>query len=181
MTKSQIKFLPNLPLGEYKILFTAIYPCESTRDHILGWNLYFSKKSQNTTEIKGNLTFLEAFDDSTKLDINLWSWSLTGGWKTNSYVYLTENACNKLKIVFGKVWFSLKESFKIPTGDCPIPSGIYTTSGFDIKYLQDHNFPKVYYYGKYKGVLKLKNKKNKLLGCFAMEFNLLRPWEMPKY
>jgi len=53
--------------GEYKILFTAIYPCESTRDHILGWNLYFSKKSWNTTEIKGNLTFLEAFDDSTKV------------------------------------------------------------------------------------------------------------------
>jgi len=39
----------------------------------------------------------------------------------------------------------------------------------------------VYFYGKYKGVLKIKNKKNKLLGCFALEFSLLKPWEMPKY
>lgn len=57
----------NILQGEYTILFTAIYPCESTMDHIFGWNLYFSKKSQNITEIKGNLTFLEAFDDSTKV------------------------------------------------------------------------------------------------------------------
>ncbi|XP_060849847.1 uncharacterized protein LOC132928916 [Rhopalosiphum padi] len=180
MAKPQINFFPNLPLGEYRIIFLAIYPCESTKDQILGWNLYFSKKSQNTTEMKGNLTFKESFDDSSKLDINLSSWSLIGGWKKNSYVYLTDNACSKLKYVMGNVWFSATSSFNI-SNHCPLPRGTYTTKGLDIKYLQDHNFPKVYYYGKYKGVISIKNKKNKLLGCVALEFNLVRPWEMSKY
>ncbi|KAF0753195.1 Uncharacterized protein FWK35_00028971 [Aphis craccivora] len=53
--------------GEYRVLFVAIYPCESTKDHTFAWNLYFNKKSLNITEIKGNLTFKEAFDDSAKV------------------------------------------------------------------------------------------------------------------
>lgn len=57
--------------------------------------------------------------------------------------------------------------------------GTYITSGIDLKKFEDHNFPKVFFYGKYKLVFKMKNKENKVLGCRIMEINLIRPWEKP--
>jgi len=38
--------------------------------------------------------------------------------------------------------------------------------------------PKVYFYGRYKFVAKVKSKDNKLVGCMAYEVELLRPWEV---
>jgi len=52
------------------------------------------------------------------------------------------------------------------------------TSGLDVKELEDHNFPKVYFYGKYKIVYKFKNAENKVLGCLIVEFSLVRLWEV---
>lgn len=57
--------------------------------------------------------------------------------------------------------------------------GTYITSGINLKNLVDGNLPKVYFYGKYKIVIKLKNIENKVLGCFAFDSNLIRPWEEP--
>jgi len=55
--------------------------------------------------------------------------------------------------------------------------GIYQASGYDTTLFNDNNFPKVYFYGKYKYVGRLKNKYNKVVGCIAAELNVVRPWE----
>jgi len=59
-----------------------------------------------------------------------------------------------------------------------ILQGIYTTTGIDMKLFEDNNFPKVYFYGKYKMMYKLKNAENIVLGCQVVEFSLVRPWEV---
>lgn len=57
--------------------------------------------------------------------------------------------------------------------------GTYSTStGYDTAFLEDNNFPKVYFYGKYKYVAKVKTKDNKLIGCAVYEVEALRPWEL---
>jgi len=57
--------------------------------------------------------------------------------------------------------------------------GTYITTGVHLEELADHNLPKVYFYGKYKSTLKIKNEKNKVLGCIVIECSLIRPWEKP--
>jgi len=57
--------------------------------------------------------------------------------------------------------------------------GTYITAGVDLEKLEDWNFPKVYFYGKYRATFKLKNEKNKVLGCYVVELSLIRPWEKP--
>lgn len=37
----------------------------------------------------------------------------------------------------------------------------------------------VFFYGKYKVDIKVKTKKDKLLGCVSSEANVLRLWEIP--
>lgn len=56
--------------------------------------------------------------------------------------------------------------------------GTYSTSGIDLKIFEDHNFPKVYFYGKYKLLYKIKNAENKVIMCQVVEFTLIRPWEV---
>jgi len=47
------------------VIITAVYQCQGeTKNLPLKLNEYLSKKSTNTTEIKGNLTFEIPFDDS---------------------------------------------------------------------------------------------------------------------
>jgi hypothetical protein len=53
----------------------------------------------------------------------------------------------------------------------------YISRGVDVKELEDLNFPKVYFYGKYKLTVKIKNSENKVLGCGVMEMSCIRPWE----
>ncbi|KAF0737123.1 Uncharacterized protein FWK35_00033456 [Aphis craccivora] len=177
--KSQYTFMPNLPLGEYRTVFDKIYHCESTKNHSIKLNLYFNKKTPNITEMKGNATYLIPLDDTLFLDANVASWSLTGGWKPNSAVYVTKNACSNMKKVLGNAWNSLLKGFNVPSTNCPIPVGTYTASGINVKELEDHNSPKVYFYGKYKLLFKIKNAENKVIACSVIEFRLLRPWENP--
>ncbi|XP_060866577.1 uncharacterized protein LOC132942303 [Metopolophium dirhodum] len=178
LTQSQTRFMPNLPLGEYHLNIEKVYRCESS-NYTFQFNFFLRKKTANTTELKGNVTFFKPFDDTIKLDVNVASWGLTGGWKPNSIVYISKNACSSSKHVLGKIWFSLFKGFSMPTSVCPIPAGTYMTSGIDVKELEDHNFPKVYFYGKYKAVFKMKNEENKILSCTVIEINLTRPWEKP--
>jgi len=48
-----------------------------------------------------------------------------------------------------------------------------------MKELEDHNSPKVYFYGKYKLLIKIKNEEKKELSCLTIELSLIRPWEKP--
>jgi len=50
----------------------------------------------------------------------------------------------------------------------------------DVNDLEKNNLPKVFFYGKYKFVLKIKTKDGKLLGCIASQLKIVRPWETPK-
>ena len=52
-------------------------------------------------------------------------------------------------------------------------------SGYDLTNVEDNNLPKVFFYGKYKLVYRLKNVQNKEICCFAAEVNFIRPWETP--
>ncbi|XP_027841007.2 uncharacterized protein LOC114122524 [Aphis gossypii] len=177
VSNSKSNFMPNLPMGEYRTVLEKTYTCEST--NLFQFNLYFSKKTFNTTEMKGNVTFLLPFDDTLTLDINAESWGSIGGWKPNAMVYTTKNACSNFKKLLGKVWNTLTDSFNIHTNNCPIPRGTFVTTFVDLKELENHNAPKVFFYGKYKYIFKFKNEQNKILGCFVMEVTLLRPWEKP--
>lgn len=56
----------------------------------------------------------------------------------------------------------------------------YIRAGIDLKkFIEDHNFPKVYFYGKYKATTKIKNVKNEMIGCSILGGSLIRPWEKP--
>ena len=57
--------------------------------------------------------------------MNAASWSLTGGWKPNSIVYVTNKACSKIKLIAGNAWYTFTKAFNIPSGNCPIPMVIY--------------------------------------------------------
>ncbi|XP_027841005.1 uncharacterized protein LOC114122523 [Aphis gossypii] len=177
VSNSKTNFMPNLPLGEYRIVFEKIYSCEST--NVFQYNLYFSKKTFNITEMKGNITFLLPFDDTLTLDINGASWGSIGGWKPNSMVYITKNTCSNSKKLLGNAWYSLIKAFNGHITSCPFPAGTYITNGIDLKELDNLNMPKVYFYGKYKVTFKIRNEEKNVLGCFVIEMTLLRPWEKP--
>lgn len=48
----------------------------------------------------------------------------------------------------------------------------------DMNDFRKNNFPKVFFYGKYKAIFKAKSQKGKLLGCFISQLKVLRPWEV---
>ncbi|CAH1731478.1 unnamed protein product [Aphis gossypii] len=175
LSNSKSNYMPNLPLGEYRIVFEKIYSCEST--NLFQINVYFNKKTLSITELKGNFTNTIPFDDTFTLDANTASWDSIGGWKPNSVVYITKNACSNLKKVLGNVWNTLFKSFNVSNTSCPIPVGTYISTGVDLKELEDLNIPKEYFYGKYKLTAKIKNVKNEVLGCVVIEHSLVRPWE----
>ncbi|XP_029348520.1 uncharacterized protein LOC100572060 [Acyrthosiphon pisum] len=177
LSQSKNQFMPNLPLGEYRLVINKVYPCESTKNHPLKFNWYLSKKTSSITELKGNITSSIPFDDTLTLDVNFASWGSTGGWIPNSNMIITKKACSNIKMLAGNTWFTLIKGFKIPSDSCPIPVGTYITSGIDMKKIEDTNFNKVYFYGKYKLMIRYKNFKNEVVGCVVVEINLIRPWE----
>ncbi|KAL4084164.1 hypothetical protein QTP88_027997 [Uroleucon formosanum] len=122
LSQSKNSFMPNLPLGEYRMVFSKIYQCGSTKDLPLKFNVYFSKKTLNVTEMKGNITTSIQLDNNLLLDINFSSWSSTGGWLPNAYVYITKKACSETKNLLGNAWYALLKGFNIPTVSCPIPA-----------------------------------------------------------
>ncbi|XP_016658343.1 uncharacterized protein LOC107883225 [Acyrthosiphon pisum] len=178
-SQSEYLFRPNLPMGEYHLEFYKAYPCETTKNHPIQFNWYFSKKTSSITELKGNTTLLIPFDDTLSLDANLASWGLTGGWVPNAYILNTKKACSTVKHLFGNAFLNYLEGFNIPTNKCPWPVGTYITSGIDKKKLEDMNFPKIFFYGKYKFVFRYRNLKNEVVSCVVVEFNVMRPWETP--
>ncbi|XP_026807484.1 uncharacterized protein LOC113550072 [Rhopalosiphum maidis] len=159
VSKAQTNFMPNLPLGKFRLIVNAIRQCENTKKLPIKINLYLNKKSSTITEFKGNFTLGVPFDDSLIFDRNAASRSLTGGWKPNSIIYVTNNACSKSKFIAGNAWFSFLKAFNFPSGNCPIPMGNYSSSEYDTVLIEDNNFPKVYFYGKYKFVGKEKNQR----------------------
>ncbi|XP_060847984.1 uncharacterized protein LOC132927461 [Rhopalosiphum padi] len=177
LVQSKNVYMHNLPLGEYRTVFEKVYACQST--NLVQFNVYFNKRTSNITEIKGNFSLSMPLDDSFIIDINAASWSLTGGWKPNSMVYISKNACNSFKKFAGNAWYSVLKAFNFAKTTCPLPPGTYITSGIDLKNLEDHNFPKVYFYGKYKVTFKLKNVKDEAVFCCILELSLIRPWEKP--
>ncbi|XP_003244605.2 uncharacterized protein LOC100569088 [Acyrthosiphon pisum] len=178
-SQSEKNFMPNLPLGEYRLVIDKVYPCETTKNHLIQFNWYFSKKTPIITELKGNATLLIPFDDTLTLNGNLASWGSTGGWVPNAYILNTKKACSNVKRLSGNAWFTVIEGFNVPTNKCPIPVGTYITSGIDKKKIEDLNFPKVYFYGKYKAVMRYTNLNNEVVDCTVAEFSLIRPWETP--
>eukprot|EP00102_Acyrthosiphon_pisum_P009078 XP_003246684.2 PREDICTED: uncharacterized protein LOC100570244 [Acyrthosiphon pisum] len=174
-SQSSNLFMPNLPMGEYKLVYDKLYHCESTKNNPIQFNWFISKKTFSITELKGNLTFMIPFDDTLKLDINFASWGSTGGWIPNSNTIKANKACSSLKYLCGNSWIKLTKDFNSTTNSCPVPTGTYITSGIDFKKLEDHNFPKVYFYGKYKLMINFKNVENKVVGCTIVELYVIRP------
>ncbi|XP_060871325.1 uncharacterized protein LOC132945569 [Metopolophium dirhodum] len=180
ISQSKNNLMPNLPVGEYRIVFDKLYQCDSIKNHSVQFNVYFNKKTSSMNEMKGNLTYLVPFDDTLIVDLNFASWGSTGGWKSNSYIFISKNACSNVKNLFGNSWLTVIKAFNLPTDRCPIPLGTYITLGIDMNKFEDNNFPKVYFYGKYKCVIKIKTVEKKVIGCVVLELTLIRPWETPK-
>ncbi|XP_025202159.1 uncharacterized protein LOC112599457 [Melanaphis sacchari] len=111
------------------------------------------------------------------LDVNVASWSSIGGWKPNSLIFIRNKACSSAKYFLGISWNLVMVALKAPKTSCPILPGVYKTTGIDMKEFQNHNFPKVYFYGKYKLSIKIKDINKKVLSCGVLEFSLVRPWE----
>lgn len=57
--------------------------------------------------------------------------------------------------------------------------GTYNSSEMDLKKIENYNFPKVYFYRRYKVKFKIKNVNNNVVGCGVLEVSLIRPWERP--
>ncbi|KAF0754850.1 Uncharacterized protein FWK35_00018189 [Aphis craccivora] len=123
---------PQLPYGIYRLNFKGIIRCNPT-----------SKKSANTTEIKGNITNLVPFDDSLDLEFNLAVKDSIGGWKENAFLYKSPKACSSLRKFLGAAWIPFMDSLGNKNGTCPFPKDIYIIlSGIDTNVLMNGNFPK---------------------------------------
>ncbi|XP_016658340.1 uncharacterized protein LOC107883222 [Acyrthosiphon pisum] len=120
-TPSKPLFLPQLPVGEYKINILALIRCELSTDE-LKFNYHLSKTSVNTTEIKGNTTLIEPLDDSFNVEINLAVKDSVGGWRDNAHIFKTPKACSSLKMWAGKFWKPLMETIGMHNHNCPIPA-----------------------------------------------------------
>jgi len=48
--------------GEYRLFLEKFYPCKS--NNLIQYNLYLSKETLNTTQLKGNFTFTIPLDDT---------------------------------------------------------------------------------------------------------------------
>eukprot|EP00102_Acyrthosiphon_pisum_P019922 XP_016657132.1 PREDICTED: uncharacterized protein LOC107882766 [Acyrthosiphon pisum] len=127
----------------------------------------------------GNGRFVTKNFVYAEVDINFSSWGSTGGWIPNYYIFRGKKACSNLRNLTGNSWFTFVKAFNIPTDRCPIPVDTYITSGYDLTKFEDNNLPKVFFYGKYKVVVRYKNVENKEVGCMVSEINFIRPWETP--
>ncbi|KAL5232687.1 hypothetical protein ACI65C_000097 [Semiaphis heraclei] len=112
-------FLPQLPIGEYRIKFLGILRCSSNNK--IQFNYYLSKTSTNTTEFKGNITYLEPFDDSLSIELNLAVKDSIGGWKDNAHIFKSPKACSSMKNYLGNSWNSIMEHLGFHNASCPIP------------------------------------------------------------
>ncbi|XP_060842932.1 uncharacterized protein LOC132923118 [Rhopalosiphum padi] len=168
-------FLPNLPFGEYRINYLGLVRCVSVPNKIV-FNLYLSKKSANTTEIKGNITNYVPFDDSLNLELNMAVKDSIGGWKENAFIFKKSKGCSSLKILLGDAWTKIMEGGGAYNATCPLPLGFYKVSGVDTSVFALAKFPKTFFYGEYKFRFSLTTI-NEVYGCFFLILELKRPWE----
>ncbi|XP_050520044.1 uncharacterized protein LOC126893676 isoform X2 [Daktulosphaira vitifoliae] len=149
-------FRPNLPSGEYKTKIYAFLPCNYTNDYLLQFNYYISKTSPSKYMLMGNITFLIIFDDSLFVNVNYAMKGSNGGWIDNAHIMSSNNACSSFKTFFGNNWLEFAKAFQFNVIDCPIKPGIYKSIGYDTSKLTVHS---------------------KVLGCFSLLQDVLRPWE----
>jgi len=57
--------------GEYRLNIEKVYPCDPS-NYTFQFNCFLSKKTLNTYELKGNITFLKSFDDTLKVSVILY-------------------------------------------------------------------------------------------------------------
>ncbi|XP_050053687.1 uncharacterized protein LOC126549170 [Aphis gossypii] len=169
--------LPQLPYGVYRYNFKGILRCNPTRsNNKLIYEFYLSKKSANTTEIKGNITNLVPFDDSLDLEFNLAVKDSIGGWKENAFLYKSPKACSTLKKFLGSAWITFMDSLGIKNASCPFPKGFFKLAGIDTDTFKNTEFPKSFFYGTYKfRVMYTKN--NEVYACFTFVIEVKRTWE----
>ncbi|XP_025198741.1 uncharacterized protein LOC112597045 [Melanaphis sacchari] len=169
--------LPQLPFGKYRLNFLAITRCDIVQtNNKIKYELYLSKKSANTTEIKGNVTNYVPFDDTLDLEFNLAVKDSIGGWKENAFVYKTPKACSSLKKFLGRAWTPVMASSGTYNATCPFAVGYYPVVGADTSVFMDSNFPKSFFYGTYKFRV-IYSKKNEVYNCFTLIVEIKRPWE----
>ncbi|KAL4148715.1 hypothetical protein QTP88_002884 [Uroleucon formosanum] len=169
--------LPQLPVGNYRINFLAMMRCTpAPSNNYNQFNLYLSKKTANTSEIMGNITHLQPFDDSLDLEFDLAVKDSIGGWKENAFFYKVNKACSGLKMLFGDAWNPLMSGIGMNNITCPVPEGYYKLPGLDTAIFKSTNFPKTFFYGTYR--FRARFTKNKIVyGCFIAVVEVKRPWE----
>ncbi|XP_022174000.1 uncharacterized protein LOC111036313 [Myzus persicae] len=171
-------FLPQLPMGEYRVKMVAIIRCEQSQtNNLMKLNYYISKTSINTTDMKGNMTFLIPLDDSLNVEINGAVKDSIGGWKENAHIFKQPKACSALKKMLGNTWHNITESLGMHnTPGCPIPAGTYVSSGMKKSDDFFSNLPKQFFYGTYK--VRFQFTRNKMvIGCSISVVEVKRPWE----
>uniref|UniRef100_A0A2S2PQ48 MD-2-related lipid-recognition domain-containing protein n=1 Tax=Schizaphis graminum TaxID=13262 RepID=A0A2S2PQ48_SCHGA len=119
--------LPQLPFGIYRLNFLGVTRCDSSipTNNKLKYELYLSKKSANTTEIKGVVTNSVPLDDSLDLEFKLAVKDSIGGWKENAFIYKTPKACSSLKKILGPAWNPVLDSAGAYNATCPIAVTFY--------------------------------------------------------
>ncbi|XP_022170333.1 uncharacterized protein LOC111033740 [Myzus persicae] len=159
-----------LPVGEYRTNFKSLYNCNAVSDKIQ-FNYYLNKKSDNSTEIKGNMTLVKPIDDSLFIDVNIAVKEANGAWKENSFLFRSAKACSTFKKFVGQ----LDLSGLGYNCTCPITEGVYIATGFDASNFEKFNYiPKTFAYGTYKIRAGLKDIKNQSYGCIICIVQLIR-------
>ncbi|XP_022174005.1 uncharacterized protein LOC111036318 [Myzus persicae] len=174
---SKSLFLPQLPVGKYRINYLGMMRCVSGRSNEkIQFNLYLSKKSTNTTEIKGNITIYVPIDDSLNFEVNMAVKDSIGGWKENAFFYKSPKACSTLRKYVGDAWIPLLQSAGVNNTNCPFQVGYYESTGIDTDVFNAANFPKTFFYGTYR-LRFFCTKNNEVYGCFTVVLEIKRPWE----
>ncbi|XP_025419795.1 uncharacterized protein LOC112690089 isoform X2 [Sipha flava] len=172
------KFFPNLP-GDFRIEYKAFIRCQIKTNNDIRLNLYLSKKSANTTEIRGNVTIGKPIDDSWTANAIFAIKDSIGGWKDNAHIFKFEKACTTIKNFLGKEWKLALNSFGAENTNCPLLPGVYVGKGkYELtNFISNSNFPKIFFYGTYKVRFFLTDKNNIEHGCGSVVVEVKRPWE----
>ncbi|XP_050424659.1 uncharacterized protein LOC126835854 [Adelges cooleyi] len=166
---------PNLPSGEYKLIFRAVYRCNPTStNETINANIHLSKMSSRTTAYVGNITLLEPITDDLDFNVNMAIMDKIGGWKDNAYVYSTKKGCKTALHLLGD---TANVFFNTDKMKCPIEKGVYKIQ-YDTKNFEKSNLPKIFFYGKYKFKWYFTNDRKQIKGCNVAVMDLVRPWEI---
>ncbi|XP_050432285.1 uncharacterized protein LOC126840519 [Adelges cooleyi] len=138
-------FRPNLPSGQYKLIFRAVYKCSTTNlNETIQLNLHITKTSEHDTSYVGNITLLEPLTDEFDINVNMAVMDKIGGWKDNAYVYTSKKGCTSIKGFYGVTFSTF---LGLEHVECPVGKGIYNVL-YDTKNYEKGNFPKIFFYGK---------------------------------